>query len=56
MRSISGLYHTARCSLCMLRAVVTFDYATLASGWWLAFAGPAFAEWVSPIGFIYRSR
>ena len=47
MRSISGLYHTARCSLCTLRAVVTFDYATLASGGWLAFAGSAFAEWVS---------
>jgi hypothetical protein len=45
--SISGLNHAARCWLSTLRAVVTFDYARLAYGWWLAFAVPAFAGWVS---------
>ena len=32
--SISGLNHAAECSLFTLRAVVTFDYARLAYGWW----------------------
>ncbi len=45
--SISWLNYAARCSLSTLRAVVTFDYARLAYGWWLAFTVPVFAGWVS---------
>jgi len=44
--SISWLNHAARCSLSTLRAVVAFDYARLAYGWWLAFTVPAFTGWV----------
>ena len=43
----SWLNHAARCSLSTLRAVVAFDYARLAYGWWLAFTVPALTEWVS---------
>ena len=50
--SISWLDHAARCSLSTLRAVVTFDYARLAYGWWLASTVPAFAGWVSSEWFL----
>lgn len=52
--SISELYHTARCSLSTLRAVVTFDYAKLACGWWLTFTALAFTRWVPTDGFDHR--
>ena len=52
---ISGLHHAARCTLSTLRAVVTFDYARLASGWWLAFAVPDLCrDGFLQNGFSYR--
>lgn len=39
---ISEFNSTAPRLLCTLRANVAVDYATLASGWWLALAGSPF--------------